>query len=60
MKTIDYLRYIVEEIHTVIVATVDGEGLPVTAAASSALDKEVLIRLMISASSISLWLLLLM
>lgn len=32
MKTIDYLRYIVEEIHTVIVATVDGEGLPVTAA----------------------------
>lgn len=32
MKTLDYLRYIVEEIHTVIVATVDGEGLPVTAA----------------------------
>ena len=32
MKTPDYLRYIVEEIHTVIVATVDGEGLPVTAA----------------------------
>lgn len=32
MKTIDYLRYIVEEIHTVIAATVDGEGLPVTAA----------------------------
>ena len=32
MKTIDYLSYIVEEIHTVIVATVDDEGLPVTAA----------------------------
>ncbi|MBQ1239633.1 MAG: pyridoxamine 5'-phosphate oxidase family protein, partial [Ruminococcus sp.] len=32
MKTLDYLRYIVEEIHTVIVATIDGEGLPVTAA----------------------------
>ena len=32
MKTLDYLRYIVEEIHTVIVATVDGKGLPVTAA----------------------------
>ena len=26
MKTIDYLSYIVEEIHTVIVATVDEEG----------------------------------
>ncbi len=32
MKTIDYLSYIVKEIHTVIVATVDDEGLPVTAA----------------------------
>lgn len=32
MKTIDYLRFIVEKIHTVIVATVDDEGLPVTAA----------------------------
>ena len=32
MKTIDYLSFIVEEIHTVIVATVDDEGLPVTAA----------------------------
>ena len=32
MKAIDYLRYIVDEIHTVIVATVDDEGLPVTAA----------------------------
>ena len=27
-----YLRYIVNEIHTTIVATVDDEGLPVTAA----------------------------
>lgn len=32
MKAIDYLSYIVEQIHTVIVATVDSEGLPVTAA----------------------------
>ena len=32
METKDYLRYIVDEIHTVIVATVDEEGLPVTAA----------------------------
>ena len=32
MKAIDYLRYIVDEIHTVIVATVDDEGLPVTGA----------------------------
>lgn len=32
MTALEYLRYIVEEIHTVIVATVDGEGLPVTAA----------------------------
>ena len=32
MKTIDYLRYIVEEVHTVIVATVDDGGLPVTSA----------------------------
>ena len=32
MKANDYLRYIVDEIHTVIVATVDDEGLPVTAA----------------------------
>ena len=28
----DYLSYIVREIHTTIVATVDDEGLPVTAA----------------------------
>ena len=28
----NYLRYIVHEIHTTIVATVDDEGLPVTAA----------------------------
>ena len=28
----DYLRYLVEQIHTTIVATVDDSGLPVTAA----------------------------
>ena len=28
----DYLNYLVEEIHTVIVATVDDDGRPVTAA----------------------------
>ena len=32
MGTKDYLTYIVNEIHTTIVATVDDEGLPVTAA----------------------------
>lgn len=32
METKDYLKYIVDEIHTVIVATVDNSGLPVTAA----------------------------
>lgn len=32
MKTSKYLSYIVNEIHTTIVATVDDEGLPVTAA----------------------------
>lgn len=32
METKDYFRYIVDEIHTVIVATVDSEGFPVTAA----------------------------
>ena len=32
MKAKDYLAYIVNEIHTTIVATVDDEGLPVTAA----------------------------
>lgn len=32
MKYIDYLSYLVTEIHTVIVATVDDDGLPVTAA----------------------------
>ena len=32
MKTADYLSFIVKEIHTTIVATVDDEGLPVTAA----------------------------
>jgi len=32
MKTADYLSFIVKEIHTTIVATVDNEGLPVTAA----------------------------
>ena len=32
MKTEDYLSYIVKNIHTTVVATVDDEGLPVTAA----------------------------
>ena len=32
MRTKDYLAYVVREIHTTIVATVDDEGLPVTAA----------------------------
>jgi len=32
METKDYLSYIVHEIHTAILATVDDEGLPVTAA----------------------------
>ena len=32
MKTADYLSYVVDEIHTTVVATVDDDGLPVTAA----------------------------
>ena len=32
MRTADYLSFVVNEIHTTIVATVDDEGLPVTAA----------------------------
>ena len=32
METKEFLKYIVEEIHTTTVATVDDEGLPVTAA----------------------------
>ena len=32
METKDYLNFIVNEIHTVVVATVDDEALPVTAA----------------------------
>lgn len=32
MTAKDYLEYVVSEIHTTIVATVDDEGLPVTAA----------------------------
>lgn len=32
MKTTDYLRFIVREIHTTVVATVDEQGLPVTCA----------------------------
>ena len=32
METKDYLSFISEKIHTTIVATVDDEGLPVTAA----------------------------
>lgn len=30
MEIKDYFRYIVDEIHTVIVATVDSEGFPVS------------------------------
>ena len=32
MEAREYLNYIAQEIHTTIVATVDDEGLPVTAA----------------------------
>lgn len=32
METKDYLRYVVDQIHRTVVATVDEEGLPVTAA----------------------------
>ena len=32
MNTMDYLKYVVETIHTTVVATVDDNGLPVTAA----------------------------
>ena len=32
MKTADYLAFIVQEIHTTVVATVDDDGFPVTAA----------------------------
>lgn len=32
METADYLAFIVKEIHTTVVATVDDDGLPVTAA----------------------------
>ena len=32
MPAKDYLEYVVKKIHTTIVATVDDEGLPVTAA----------------------------
>lgn len=32
METKDYFRYIVNEIHTVVIATVDDEGFPITAA----------------------------
>ena len=32
MNTKEYLEYVVKEIHTVIVATVDDDGLPVTPA----------------------------
>lgn len=32
METADYLKYLVEEIHTVIVATIDDENQPVTSA----------------------------
>ena len=32
MKTKDFLSYLVNEIHSVVMATVDGSGLPVTCA----------------------------
>ncbi len=32
MRTADYLSFVVNDIHTTVVATVDAEGLPVTAA----------------------------
>ena len=32
MKTIDYLQFLTENIHTVVMATVDDNGLPVTCA----------------------------
>ena len=32
MRTADYLSFVVNDIHTTVVATVDDEGLPVTAA----------------------------
>lgn len=32
METTDYLRFVVREIHTTVVATVDEQGLPVTCA----------------------------
>ena len=32
METKDYFSFLVNEIHTTVVATVDDEGLPVTAA----------------------------
>ena len=32
MESRDYLSYLVQQIHTTIVATVDEKGLPVTAA----------------------------
>lgn len=32
MNTLDYLKFITEEIHTTVVATVDEKGLPVTSA----------------------------
>ena len=32
METADYLSFVVNDIHTTVVATVDDEGLPVTAA----------------------------
>ena len=40
METKDYLRYISDVIHTTIVATVDDEGLPVTAAIDMMLSDE--------------------
>ena len=40
METKEYLKYIVEEIHTTIVATVDDEGLPVTARIPYVIEQE--------------------
>ena len=38
MRTADYLSFVVNDIHTTVVATVDDEGLPVTAAIDMTID----------------------
>ena len=40
METRDYLAYISKVIHTTIAATVDDEGLPVTAAIDNLTDRK--------------------